>query len=136
MAQFSFRVGLCATGFSRFCSLSEHSYYGTFSRRFQSLTCSKNRLNRHAPFEARIGFVDAYADSIENIAARLGESAANLGDRAGQFEVRKRIRNDRDGLTDAQVNDFQFGDVGSLDKPCAVIHKADGAGFGADLFRL
>lgn len=30
MAQFSFRVGLCVTGFSRYCSFSEHFYYCIF----------------------------------------------------------------------------------------------------------
>ncbi len=46
MAQFSFRVGLCATGFSRFCSFSEQFYYGTFYMQFQSLNCSKNKIRK------------------------------------------------------------------------------------------
>lgn len=94
MAQFSFRVGLCATGFSRFCSFSEQFHYCMFSIEIQSLTCSKNGFNGHAPFEVGVCLVEADADGVENVAARLSEGITDLRDRAGEFEFGQRIGDD------------------------------------------
>ena len=58
MAQFSFRVGLCVTGFSRSCSFSEQFYYGTFQGNFQSLNCSKNVTAQ--PAHSRLSFREIF----------------------------------------------------------------------------